>query len=133
MHPKLIDISSFSDARGSLYFLDNSNGLPFAVKRIYYMKNVPKNSHRGDHGHYKLQQVFIALNGSVRVDLEGAYPKQSFTLDAPNTGLYVPEKSWRRVVDFSENAILMVLASEEFSGDDYSHDKVEFLRSIRQC
>lgn len=127
LSPRLFCVDNCRDDRGALCFLEKKNGLPFDVKRIYYITDVPDQRVRGAHGHYTLEQVIIALTGSVKIQLHGRYGYFECVLDDPTKALYVPPMSWRELKDFSINSAVLVLASEVFNADDYSYDKSEFL------
>ncbi len=112
---KLINIPTFKDERGSLSVLENI--LPFDVKRIYYIYNI--SSKRGGHRHKKTQQALICLNGSCEIFINNGAKKQTIILDKNNECLILDLEDWHTMDKFSNNAILLVLASEYYDANDY--------------
>ena len=108
-----------SDARGNLVAVEAFKDIPFDIKRVYYMYGVPENARRGYHAHKKLEQVLICMAGSCKILLDDGKEKQTIILDSPNEGLYISKKIWREMYDFSEDAVLMVLASDYYDEHDY--------------
>ena len=125
--PHIIDIFTHSDQRGHLGVIEEKD-IPFAIKRIYYLYEVPDNEVRGVHAHKQLQQIMVAMHGSVDVTLTKDGKEYKFTLDNPNKGLYVPPMTWRELNNFKNGAVCCVLASLEYDIEDYIFDKNEFLK-----
>lgn len=117
-----------SDRKGNLSVVQNGETLPFAIKRVYYLYDVPGGASRGSHAHKELSQLIIAASGSFCVTLDDGKMKRSFFLNHPYQGLYVRPGIWRDLDDFSSGAICMVLASEVYKEDDYIRDYNEFLK-----
>lgn len=117
-----------SDARGNLVTVEAFKDIPFDIKRVYYMYGVPENARRGYHAHKKLEQVLICMAGSCKILLDDGKEKQTIILDSPNEGLYISKKIWREMYDFSENAVLMVLASDYYDENDYVRDYNTFIK-----
>lgn len=117
-----------SDRKGNLTVVENGLTLPFDVKRVYYLYDVPGGENRGSHAHKDLSQLIIAASGSFRVILDDGKCKRSFFLNRPYQGLYVKPGMWRDLVDFSSGAVCMVLASDVYKVDDYIRDYDKFLR-----
>ena len=117
------------DMRGSLSFVEGRNGVPFDVKRVYYLYDVPGGAERGGHAHKDLQQLIVALSGSFQVVLDDGNNKKTVTLDRPYSGLYVPTMIWRELVSFSSGAVLFVLASNCYSESDYYRQYEEFVQA----
>lgn len=125
-----------SDRKGNLTVVENgdiSRGsvqgiLPFDVKRVYYLYDVPGGENRGSHAHKDLSQLIIAASGSFRVTLDDGKCKRSFFLNRPYQGLYVKPGMWRDLEDFSSGAVCMVLASEVYQAEDYIRDYGEFIK-----
>ena len=124
--PHIIDIFTHSDSRGHLGVIEESN-IPFSIRRIYYLYDVPEGEIRGVHAHKQLQQIMVAMHGSVDVQLTKDGKQYNFTLDSPNQGLYVPPMTWRELRNFKNGAVCCVLASLEYDIDDYIFNKDEFL------
>ena len=102
--------------------------VPFDVKRVYYLYDVPGGENRGSHAHKNLSQLIIAASGSFRVTLDDGKCKRSFFLNRPYQGLYVKPGMWRDLEDFSSGAVCMVLASEVYQAEDYIRDYDEFIK-----
>ena len=111
-----------SDRKGNLTVVQNGETLPFDVKRVYYLYDVPGGESRGAHAHRDLEQLIIAASGSFTVTLDDGKCKRSFMLNRPYQGLYVKPGLWRDLVDFSSGAVAMVLASEVYQKEDYIRD-----------
>lgn len=116
-----------SDRKGNISVVQNGVTVPFDVKRVYYLYDVPGGESRGAHAHKELSQLIVAASGSFRVTLDDGKVKRSFTLNRPYQGLYVKSGVWRDLDNFSSGAVCMVLASEKYDPDDYIRDYDEFL------
>ncbi len=116
-----------SDRKGNLTVVENGLTLPFDVKRVYYLYDVPGGESRGAHAHRNLEQLIVAASGSFTVTLDDGRNKRSFFLNRPYQGLYVKPGLWRDLGDFSSGAVTMVLASEVYDADDYIRDYDEFI------
>lgn len=116
-----------SDRKGNLTVVENGQTLPFDVKRVYYLYDVPGGENRGAHAHKELSQLIIAASGSFTVTLDDGKCKRSFFLNRPYQGLYVKPGMWRDLEDFSSGAVCMVLASDVYKKEDYIRDYKEFL------
>lgn len=116
-----------SDRKGNLCVVENGRTLPFDVKRVYYLYDVPGGAERGSHAHRDLSQLIIAASGSFTVTLDDGRCKRSFFLNRPYQGLYVKPGMWRILEDFSSGAVCMVLASDIYNKEDYIRDYNEFL------
>ena len=117
-----------SDRKGNLTVVENGKTLPFDVKRVYYLYDVPGGENRGSHAHRDLSQLIIAASGSFRVTLDDGTCKRSFLLTRPYQGLYVKPGMWRDLEDFSSGAVCMVLASEEYDSNDYIRSYEDFIK-----
>ena len=116
-----------SDRKGNLSLFENGKTLPFDVKRVYYLYDVPGGESRGSHAHKELEQLIIAVSGSFRVTLDDGKEKKSFILKRPYEALYVKPGIWRDLDDFSSGSVCLVLASREYEAEDYIRDYQEFL------
>lgn len=119
------------DRKGNLSVVENGHTLPFDVKRVYYLYDVPGGENRGSHAHKELSQLIIAASGSFTVTLDDGKCKRSFFLNRPYQGLYVKPGMWRDLEDFSSGAVCMVLASDIYLKEDYIRDYQEFLEFRR--
>ncbi|MCQ2077737.1 MAG: FdtA/QdtA family cupin domain-containing protein [Bacteroidaceae bacterium] len=127
---KIIDIRKFSDTRGYLSVIEENMDIPFKIRRVYYLYNVPEEA-RGAHAHKTLQQLMVATSGSVHVTLDDGENKKTFVIDKPWKGLLVVPGLWRTLTDFSGGAVCMVLASEHYNTEDYIRNYEEFLNYRR--
>ena len=118
------------DDRGMLVALEEYKDIPFEIKRVYYMYDTKKDVHRGFHAHKSLEQILICIHGSCKVLLDNGTEKKIVSLEKPYEGLYIANNMWREMYDFSEDADLMVLASEYYKEEDYIRDYNEFLRMV---
>ncbi|MDR2250908.1 WxcM-like domain-containing protein [Acinetobacter sp.] len=128
---KLIDLPSFGDERGGLVAIESNQSIPFDVKRLYYIFNTSQKP-RGFHAHIDLKQVAICLKGSCRFILDNGSTKEEVVLDNPTQGLVIEGLIWREMHDFSEDCVLLVLASEHFTEQDYIRNYDEFLRVVNK-
>lgn len=117
-----------SDRKGNLSVVQNGTDVPFDVKRVYYLYDVPGGESRGSHAHKQLSQLIIAASGSFQVTLDDGVTRKTFVLNRPYQGLCVRPGIWRDLEDFSSGAVCMVLASEVYQEDDYIRDYEEFLK-----
>lgn len=120
-----IDIPSIKDPRGNLAVLENSK-LPFEIKRVYYLYDVPSGSERGGHAHKNLLQLIVPLSGSFELVLKDGKNEISVPLHNPAKGVLIPTMVWRELRNFSAGAVCLVLASEEYVEEDYIRDWEEF-------
>ncbi len=125
---KLLQIPTIEDLRGNLAFVQN-DVLPFELKRIYYLFDVPSTAFRGGHSHINQEEILIALSGSFEVTLNDGKEKKSYLLNKPNIGLQIPTGIWRELENFSSGAVCLVLASDVFEESDYIRDYNEFLNT----
>jgi len=126
---KIIELPKISDPRGNLSFVEGGNHIPFDIKRVYYLYDVPGGAERGSHAHKGLQQFIIAMSGSFDVVLDDGENKKRFHLNRSYYGLYVCPMMWRYLDNFSSGAVCMVLASECYSEDDYIRNYEGFLKA----
>lgn len=127
----LIDLPKIPDARGNLTFIEGGVHIPFDIKRVYYLYDVPGGASRAAHGHKNLHQLMIAMSGSFDVTLDDGREKQIYHLNRSYCGLYIPPMIWRDLDNFSSGAVCMVLASEIYDENDYYRDYEQFLTAVR--
>lgn len=116
-----------SDREGNLSVVENGETVPFDVKRIYYLYDVPGGAERGAHAHKGLYQLLIAASGSFSITLDDGNVKRTFTMNRPYQGLLIVPGIWRELNDFSSGAVCLVLASDRYDADDYIRDYEDFL------
>lgn len=122
----LITFDKNHKIKGNLTAVTNNIQVPFDIKRIYYLYDIPGGLSRGGHAHKDLQQLVVALSGSFDITLDDGEAKRTFQLSRPNVGLLVPSGLWRELNNFSSGSICMVLASELYSEEDYFRNYTEF-------
>ena len=119
------------DDRGQLVALEALEDIPFEIKRVYYIYDTLPDVVRGKHAHRCLEQILICVHGSCKVALEDGQTRQEICLDDPTLGLYISNDTWREMYDFSEGAVLLVLASEHYDEADYIRDYTKFLEMVQ--
>ena len=124
---KILPIPKIEDPRGNLSVIENGV-IPFDIKRVYYLYDVPSNAERGGHSHKKQQEFLVALSGSFEVILNDGNNKKTETLNKPFQGLLIPNGIWRELKNFSSGSVCLVIASDVFDEDDYVREMDEFLK-----
>jgi len=119
---RIIELPKISDPRGNLTFVENSQHIPFDIKRVYYLYDIPGGSDRGEHAHRELHQFIIAMSGSFDVVLDDGRQKRRYHLNRSYYGLYMCPMMWRLLDNFSSGSVCMVLASDIYREDDYIRD-----------
>lgn len=127
---KWIDFSALGDERGSLVALEAEKSVPFMIKRVYYIFGTKAGVSRGFHAHKKLQQVAICITGSCRMILDDGQQRNEVLLNSPNKGLVIGDLVWREMHDFSEDCVLLVLASEHYDESDYIRNYDDFIHQV---
>ena len=127
---RIIELPKISDPRGNLTFVEGGNHIPFDIRRVYYLYDVPGGAERGGHAHKALNQLIIAMSGSFDVVLDDGCNKQRFHLNRSYSGLYVCPMIWRELDNFSSGSVCMVLASNIYEESDYFRNYDEFLKVL---
>lgn len=120
------------DERGQLVALEEFKDIPFEIKRVYYMYDTGVGVRRGFHAHKSLEQILICIHGSCKILLDNGREKKVVSLEKPYEGLYIANDMWREMYDFSEDAVLLVLASDYYKESDYIRDYEKFKDFIDQ-
>lgn len=123
----IINLPKILDKRGNLTFLESNNHIPFTIKRVYWIYDVPGGETRGGHAYHDMEEVIIALSGSFDVIIDNGTEKQTYSLNRSYYGLYVPNLVWRDLQNFSTNSLCLVLASTPYNESDYIRDYDTFL------
>ena len=131
---KIVELPKIMDPRGNLTFIEGNNHIPFPIKRTYFIYDVPGGEKRGGHSYYNLHELIVALSGSFDVVLDDGKNKKKFTLNRSYYGLYVPNKIWRSLENFSTNSLCLVLASERYDEKDYirNYDELRKLNNYEK-
>jgi hypothetical protein len=124
---QLINIPKIENSLGNIAVIEN-DVIPFEIKRVYYLFDIPSTAKRGGHAHKNLQQVLIAISGSFDVIIKDCISVQTITLNKPDKGLLINNNTWRELQNFSSGAVCLVLASDVFDESDYIRDYDEFLK-----
>ncbi|SDB48157.1 WxcM-like, C-terminal [Flavobacteriaceae bacterium MAR_2010_188] len=124
----ILDIPNVHEERGKLAVIEK-NLIPFEIKRVYYLYDIPSDAYRGGHAHRKQESFMIPLSGSFDVLINDGKVEKKISLNKPNKGLYIPTGVWRELENFSSGAVCLVLASTEFEEEEYIREKAEFLQS----
>lgn len=128
---KIIELPKISDPRGNLTFVEAGNHIPFEIRRVYYLYDVPGGAERGGHAHKDLSQLIIAMSGSFDVVLSDGGNSKRFHLNRSYYGLYVCPMIWRELDNFSSGSVSMVLASNFYDEADYYRNFDEYLTNVQ--
>ena len=131
MEVKTYTFTPHGDDRGQLIALEEYKDFPFSVKRVYYIYDTLAGVVRGHHAHKSLEQVLVCVRGECKILLDDGKTRETVVLDRPNKGLYLSHWIWREMFDFSEDAVLMVLASQLYDESDYIRSYDEFLQYVK--
>jgi len=128
---KIVDLPKITDNRGNLTFIEGNKHIPFEIKRVYYLYDVPGGEERGGHAHKRLQQFIVAASGSFDIILDDGYERKKFHLNRSYYGVYIPSMIWREMNNFSSGSVCLVLASEYYDEEDYIRKYQEFLQILK--
>lgn len=124
---KVIQLSKIQNRAGNITIIENNLDIPFEVKRIYYLYDIPSNESRGAHAHRELYQLVISASGSFNINLNDGTNEKTFFLNRPDIGLLIPPGIWRDLGEFSSGSVCLVLASEFYTEYDYIREYHDFL------
>lgn len=127
---RIINLPKIHDPRGNLTFIEASRHVPFDIKRVYYLYDVPGGAARAGHAHRDLEQFIIAASGSFDVLIDDGASKHRFFLNRSYYGLYIPPLIWREIENFSSGSVCLVLTSEYYDEADYYRDYSEFMNAV---
>jgi dTDP-4-dehydrorhamnose 3,5-epimerase-like enzyme len=128
---QIIELPKITDPRGNLTFIENNRHIPFDIKRVYYLYDVPGGAERGGHAHKELQQLLIAMSGSFDVIIDDGFETKKYHLNRSYYGLYICPMIWREIDNFSSGSICMALASTFYEESDYYRNYEDFTKAIR--
>jgi hypothetical protein len=129
---RIIELPKITDRRGNLSFVEGGKHIPFDIKRVYWIYDVPGGAKRGGHAFRRQDEFIISLSGSFSVTLHDCVTEAHFTLNRSYLGLLVPRMTWRQMDSFSTNSVALVLASTPYDPDDYIHDFQEFRKIVHE-
>lgn len=130
MEIKTFDFKIHGDSRGKLVAIETLRDIPFEVKRCYYMWETTEGVTRGKHAHKKLEQVLICVHGKCKILMDDGHEKAVVELNDPSVGLHIKGLIWREMFDFSNDAVLMVLASDYYNEEDYIRNYEDFMKCV---
>lgn len=130
MHSEIIQINSLGDNRGELGVVESGINIPFNIRRVYWIYRTSSGVVRGRHAHKNLKQLAIAVKGSCIMTLDDGRKKKNYCLNSPKEGLLIGPGMWRVMSDFSDDCVLLVLASEQYNESDYIRDYSDFLKYV---
>lgn len=128
MDSQLINLPKIVDRRGNLSFIEGNNHVPFAIRRVYWIYDVPGGEIRGGHAFHENEEFIVALSGSFDVVIHDGKEERRYHLNRSYNGIYVPKMMWRSMENFSTNSLALVLSSTFYNAEDYIYDYDEFLR-----
>ncbi len=127
---RLIELPKIADYRGNLTFIEGMNHIPFEIKRVFYIYDIPSGENRGAHAHYDLHQFIICLSGGLNVYLDDGKAKRTVHLNRPWFGLHIPPMIWASEGDFDPGTVYLVLTSDVYRPEGYIRDYDLFLREV---
>lgn len=129
---KIIDLPKIEDPRGNLTFIEEEKHIPFKIKRVYWIYDVPGGQKRGGHAFKKQEELIVAISGSFDIVVFEGNTKHTFSLNRSYYGLHIPAGLWRQMQNFSTNSLALVLSSTHFSEDDYIRDYKLYLKWLKR-
>ncbi len=128
---RIINLPKIHDLRGNLSFAENGNQIPFDIRRVYWIYDVPGGTDRGGHAYREAEEMIIAMSGSFDVILDDGFTKKTYSLNRSYYAIYVPKGTWKTMVNFSTNSLALVVASTDYDENDYIRDYDEFIEYSR--
>ncbi|MBL7771392.1 MAG: WxcM-like domain-containing protein [Chitinophagaceae bacterium] len=123
----LLNLSQLGDRHGHLTIIENEQDVPFEIKRVYYLYDIPGGESRGGHGHIHLESLIVAVSGSFDVTVDDGHERKTISLNRPYHGLHIKPGMWRELHNFSSGAVCLVLASELYNEEDYIRNYQQYL------
>lgn len=128
--PAIIQLPRFLDRRGNLSVIEEISDIPFEIKRVYWVYDVPGGESRKGHAYHKSHELIVALSGSFDVLVDHGGTQETFSLNRSYYGLYVPSGYWRKLTNFSTNSLALILASTSYDAEDYIYNRQEYLEIV---
>jgi WxcM-like protein len=128
---RILDLPVVREPRGNLTFIEGGGHIPFDIKRVYYLYDVPGGAERAGHAHKELHQLVVAMSGSFDIHLDDGFEKRTIHLNRSYTGLYICPMIWRTIDNFSSGSVCLVLASNHYDEADYYREYPQFLNAVR--
>ena len=132
-HCPVIELPKIADHRGNLTFIEGQEHIPFPVRRVFYVYDIPSGQSRGAHAHHTLHEFIVCLSGGLDVELDDGASKRTVRLDRPWKGLHLKPKVWASIGNFNPGTVYIVLASEHYDEADYIRDYDEFIELCQQA
>jgi dTDP-4-dehydrorhamnose 3,5-epimerase-like enzyme len=129
----ILELPRIGDPRGNLTFVEGGKHIPFDIRRVYYLYDVPGGAERGGHAHKALHQLIIAMSGSFDIHLDDGFGKKTIHMNRSYNGLYVCPMIWREIDNFSSGAVCMVLASDYYDEQDYYRNYDTFVKNAMKA
>jgi len=129
---KIVNFPVISDPRGNLTFIEGNNHIPFDIKRVYYLYDVPGGAERAGHAHKELYQIIIAMSGSFDIEIDDGFKKKKYHLNRSYSGLFLCPLTWRIIDNFSSGSVCMVLASDYYRESDYFRNYDDFIKEVNK-
>jgi len=129
---KILKLPKIIDPRGNLTFIEQNKHIPFEIKRVFYIYDVPTAIDRGAHAHHDLEQFLVCLSGSLDVVLDDGYNKKTIHLNRPWEGLYIPSLIWASEQNFNQGTVYLILTSDFYNPNSYIRDYSKFLDTVRE-
>lgn len=129
--PTLINLPKFLDERGNLSFIEEESHIPFKIKRVYWIYDVPGGEHRGGHAFKETEELIVALSGSFDICLHDGESVSVFSLNRSYSGVLIPRMYWRTLSNFSTNSLALIIASTDYNEKDYIRDFSWFKKMVR--
>lgn len=131
---QILELPKIGDERGNISIIEQCKEIPFEIRRVYWIYDVPGGYNRGEHAYKNTQEFIVALSGSFDVELDDGFEKKVFTLNRSYRGLYVSKGVWRRMINFTTNSLALVLASTDYDENDYITDYEDFRNwAMKRC
>lgn len=132
LEPQIIDLPKIIDKRGNLSFIEGENHIPFKIKRVYWIYDVPGGEQRGGHAFKTQSEFIVAMSGSFDVILDNGIERKTYNLNRSYYGLFIPKGMWRQMENFSTNSLALVIASTMYEPKDYIYDYERFKTYINE-